>query len=577
MKRFTALILIAVMLFSAMSYRVFAGNVAAEELMAQELRELGLFKGVSDTNFDLYRPPSRIEAVVMLIRLLGKENDAVNDIWRHPFSDVPAWADNYVGYAYSKGLTNGQSTTEFGTGNASAAMYVTFILRALGYSDTNGQDFLWSDPFTLAKTIGIIDNEVNLNDFQRADAVKVSHAALSAYIKGSGGTLAEKLISANVFSEKRFKDIYNSHKKANEVTATEGKDLTAEEIYAKCAPMVFYIEIYDKFGNATASGSGFFIEDSGVAVTNYHVIEGGYSAYAYTTESEKLLVIGVLDYSKEEDWAVLQIQCNDNEYLKIGDCTSITGGSKVYAIGSPLGLQNTISEGIVSNPARNGGAVNYIQITTPISHGSSGGALINSKGEVIGITSAGFSEGQNLNLAIPMTYLSGYKTETITPLIVLYNRDPEAKKNSSRQALLHLHRWGLKNGHKDSIGYTCSTLTDDGLYEIRYKTEFDNLFLWFSNYDDNMIPYEGFINLSTYGYCVTYGNTLIAGYLDEATHTETTSLTFDEYVGDVRDRVTMIRLARLIVNDLLQWADWYLDKNEVGIDIGDLGFTAFGK
>ena len=89
-------------------------QVNAEETMASHLKELKLFKGVSEVDFDLSRKPSRVEALVMLIRVLGKENEALNGQFNHPFTDVPQWADKYVGYAYNNKLTNGISSTQFG-------------------------------------------------------------------------------------------------------------------------------------------------------------------------------------------------------------------------------------------------------------------------------------------------------------------------------------------------------------------------------------------------------------------------------------------------------------------------------
>jgi hypothetical protein len=129
----------------------------------------------------------------MLVRLLDAEETALEGDWEHPFTDVPAWADKYVGYAYENGLTNGTSATTFGEDNASASMYITFVLRALGYSDTNGEDFTWDDPFTLAEEIGIIPDCVDLDNFWRADIVSVSYAALAAEVKDGDTILAKKL------------------------------------------------------------------------------------------------------------------------------------------------------------------------------------------------------------------------------------------------------------------------------------------------------------------------------------------------------------------------------------------------
>ena len=102
-------------------------NEAARRLKAQ-----GLFQGVGtnpdgSVNFDLNRAPSRTEALVMLVRLLGKDAEANGGSWKHPFTDVPGWANEEVGYAFEKGLTKGSSATEFGTGTASAQMCLTLF------------------------------------------------------------------------------------------------------------------------------------------------------------------------------------------------------------------------------------------------------------------------------------------------------------------------------------------------------------------------------------------------------------------------------------------------------------------
>ena len=202
--------LLCAFVLTAALLTVFASAAAPEkmnadfEAKAQDLKSLGLFRGVSDTDFDLYRSPTRVEALVMLIRTLGRESEAQNGDWKHPFSDVPAWADKYVGYAYENGLTKGVSETSFGTGDASAAMYLTFMLRALGYSDADG-DFSWNDPYTLARKNGILTDAVSIDDFMRRDVVEISYSALSAKIRDSSETLADKLIGMGVFSADDYK------------------------------------------------------------------------------------------------------------------------------------------------------------------------------------------------------------------------------------------------------------------------------------------------------------------------------------------------------------------------------------
>ncbi len=180
--------------------------------IATDLKDLNLFKGVSDTDFDLDRAPTRVEALVMLVRLLGKENAALQGKFSHPFTDVPAWADKYVGYAYSNGITKGISANKFGTDNATCAMYFTFVLRALGYSDGSGKDFSWDNPYQLAMNTQIYTVNVDVTNFMRSDVVTISYAALSASLKGSSQTLADKLIADGVFTSDTFNSVYDKLK-----------------------------------------------------------------------------------------------------------------------------------------------------------------------------------------------------------------------------------------------------------------------------------------------------------------------------------------------------------------------------
>jgi hypothetical protein len=193
MRTIFAILLVTVLVLSLSTVALAANPSATAEQMAAELKAWGLFKGVSETDFDLYRAPTRAEALVMLIRSEGKESEALAGGCEHPFTDVPAWADSYVGYAYVNGLTNGISATLFGASNAAGAnVYLTFMLRALGYDDTQG-DFTWEAPFALAEAAGILPSSVDLENFWRRDAVVVSYAALHSTMKDGSGTLGESL------------------------------------------------------------------------------------------------------------------------------------------------------------------------------------------------------------------------------------------------------------------------------------------------------------------------------------------------------------------------------------------------
>ena len=374
-------------------------DVTYEETLARALKDLGLFKGVSENDFDLMRAPTRVEAMVMLIRILGKENEALSGNYQHPFVDVVDWADRYIGYAYASGLTKGVSDTMYGSGDASASMFLTFVLRALGYSDTDGQDFTWDNPFALAQQIGILTDKVDIMNFWRADVATVAFSALSAKLKGTDMTLAQKLISEGVFTQ-------NVYDYVNASITQIGPDntpaaLSASEIYQKCSPAVFSIQTYDVEGLPYATGSGFFIDSSGLAVTNFHVLENALSATVTLSDGSVHEILGVAGYHPSQDYALLRIEGDSFTSLPIGDSSSLQVGSRIYTIGSPKGMQNTMSDGIISSTCRPE-YQNRIQITAPISSGSSGGALLDEYGNVIGITTSTLVDSQNLNFAIPI-------------------------------------------------------------------------------------------------------------------------------------------------------------------------------
>ena len=186
---------------NALAYRDFT----QPEQKAAALKTLNLFQGVSENDFALDRTPTRLEALVMFIRMIGAENDVKNEYRFHSFKDVPQWANDYVAYAYYKGYTKGISDSEFGSyDTANAAMYLTFVLRALGYSDTYGGDFTWNNPFTLSRDAGILTDDVNTSSFLRADVVLASWNALFTPMKGGNKALADILIMENVFTQESF-------------------------------------------------------------------------------------------------------------------------------------------------------------------------------------------------------------------------------------------------------------------------------------------------------------------------------------------------------------------------------------
>ncbi len=373
---------------------------------ADALYSLGLFKGVG-TNGDgspdyaLTRTPTRSEAITMLVRLLGKEEAAVGGNWVTPFTDVESWALPYVGYAYTNGLTSGTSETTFSGGAyISATQYLTFVLRALGYSD--GSDFSWNAAWELSDTLGFTSGEYTGSvSFDRGDIAAISCKALSQAKKNTTTTLLSALLQDGAVTSEQIEASGLSSALTAAVPAK--RTLTSEEIYAKCSPAVFYIITYDVTGEGYATGSGFFIDADGTAVTNYHVIEDAFAMTIAMTDGTVCSDVSVLAFDIERDVAVLKVTgAAPFPCLTVNE-SAVAGGQTVYAIGNPLGLTNTISSGLVSNPSRTDQNNNTeIQISVPISSGSSGGALLNQYGEAVGITSSILIVGQNLNFAIPI-------------------------------------------------------------------------------------------------------------------------------------------------------------------------------
>lgn len=375
---------------------------------ANALYTLGIFQGTGTNSdgtpiYELDRTPTRQEAVTMLVRLLGEEDAALSGDWETPFEDLTLWAEPYVGYAYKKGLTDGVSSTAFGsTEPITAAQYITFVLRALGY--VSDSDFLWSNSYAFSDMLGITNGEYSdpALQFTRGDVAVISFRALSADMKNSSLTLADTLLSKGAVTQSSLVSVGLS----SEMQTTTNSRLTAEEIYKKCSPAVFYIETYTSEGEIISSGSGFFIDSSGTAVTNYHVIEYASSAEITLAGTDiKYEVSGVYRYSEDEDWAIIEVSGSGFPYLDLYN-GEVYAGATVYAIGNPMGLMNSISEGIISYTSRVVDNRRYIQTSAAISYGSSGGALINTYGRVIGITSATIIDGQNLNLSVPISLVN---------------------------------------------------------------------------------------------------------------------------------------------------------------------------
>ena len=203
------------------------------------------------------------------------------------------------------------------------------------------------------------------------------------------------------------------------------------DVVNKVFPATVLITAEDKNGQPQSLGSGFLITPNIIA-TNFHVIENSYSGYVKFVNKDEIYEIdGVVGYDSSYDLALIKIRDNDGTPLPLKS-PNVDIGQKVFAIGNPLGLEGTISDGIVSG-LREIGDFSVLQISAPISPGNSGGPVVNENGEVIGVATFTFSEGQNINFAVPVKYvkelLDNQMTEVLLSSLVDVNTSYEKEES----------------------------------------------------------------------------------------------------------------------------------------------------
>lgn len=381
-----------------------AAATDSETLAADTLYTLGLFKGTG-AGYALDAQPTRLQAMTMISRLVGGETAAAQD-YPHPFTDVPDWADGYVGYAYEKGLARGVSDTEFDSYRLiTANAYYAFLLRLLGYSDAKG-DFSIATAALYAYRLGLAPT-ANFTAFTRGDMCEATLAALTMSLKGEKRTLISRLIEEGTVESAV----------ANALGLSERSRLTARDVAERCSAPLFKMQCYHTQyavdnNIVTANASGFFISPDGLAITCYHSIAGVVDAKVTLLSGEEYPVEKVLYYDEGSDVAVLQVSTTSImgektaafPYLETTSVDTVHTGDPVFAVSNALSMQYSITDGIVSNRSQT--VENFsqpmIQTTASISQGSSGAPLLNEYGEVIGIISAYFLYGNDMYLSIPI-------------------------------------------------------------------------------------------------------------------------------------------------------------------------------
>ncbi len=174
------------------------------------------------------------------------------------------------------------------------------------------------------------------------------------------------------------------------------------QIYKIASPSVGSLVALDSKGLVIWSGTAFFVSADGKLITNYHVIDHAPRLVLRLQDGTEHAVTFVLATDKDKDLAFMQLDAEKSSFLPLACARPPAIGSTVFTIGNPLGmLENTFAQGIISGIRKVDGNA-LLQTSAPISHGSSGGPLLNEFGEVVGVTTATMGEGQNLNFAVPV-------------------------------------------------------------------------------------------------------------------------------------------------------------------------------
>lgn len=189
-----------------------------------------------------------------------------------------------------------------------------------------------------------------------------------------------------------------------QVQAADSPELKPEQLYKQATASIITLSAERKDGSKV-TGSGFLAQKEGLAVTAWHVVRNAKKVTAKFENGEEFEVSGLVDRDEKRDVALVRVKVFGRPLIAT-EANDPAVGSKAYVIGAPKGLEFSISDGLISQ-VRTIDGVKVFQYSCPSSPGNSGGPLINSQGKVLGVVSFQFREGQNLNFAIPISYVLG--------------------------------------------------------------------------------------------------------------------------------------------------------------------------
>jgi len=175
---------------------------------------------------------------------------------------------------------------------------------------------------------------------------------------------------------------------------------TPAEITARSTPAIVTVRTEDGLG------TGFVVRKDGWIATNFHVVRGATEVTVVFSDHREFKVVEIMNANRLHDLVILRIDARNLPVLPLGDSDRVRPGDSVLAIGHPLGLEDTVSNGLISAVREVHAGLQVLQISAPIAPGSSGGPLFNDHGEVIGVATAVSTSGQNLNFGLPSKYVA---------------------------------------------------------------------------------------------------------------------------------------------------------------------------
>lgn len=228
----------------------------------------------------------------------------------------------------------------------------------------------------------------------------------------------------------------NQDKKETEEPPTKLTQLSLQDLALKVRPSVYLLEVKGADDSLVATGTGFMINNDGIIITNRHVIENAHSVSAKREDGLRLEIEGITAFSSEIDVVALKTKGDNLPFIELSSSepTLLKIGDNVAVIGCPLGLEASLTNGIISaiRPEHKNQEVDepmagFIQITAPISSGSSGSPVCNMEGKVIGVATSSFRGSQNINFAIPSYKISNWVNKNIEAKLLSFKLFSETK------------------------------------------------------------------------------------------------------------------------------------------------------